>query len=361
MPEQFGDKSQDATPFRRQKAREEGQVARSQDLASALLLIGATLVLMYFGGEIAHYFYLLAERQLGGTAWLQADPNFIVVETNIAWVHLAKVLAPVFGCMLLLAVLVHLGQVGFLFLPSKLAFDLQRISPIKGAGRLFSLSNVVRLAFGIFKLTVVASVALWSVWQHFDTILSLGGHEIVEVFIGITDILLSTCLKIGIALLILAVFDYAYQRWKHEQDIRMTPQEVREEMKTLQGDPQVAARRRQIQRQLVLNRLQTAVPKADFVVTNPTELAIAIQYDPETMEAPIVVAKGAGLVAQRIRRLALDNGIPIIERKPLARSLYQHVDVNQPIPAEQYAAVAELLRYVYELKGKTLPGINPAA
>ena len=130
---------------------------------------------------------------------------------------------------------------------------------------------------------------------------------------------------------------------------------MREEMKTLQGDPQVIARRRQIQRQLVSNRLKTAVPQADVVITNPTELAVAVKYDIQTMAAPIVVAKGAGVLAQRIRRLALENDIPVVERKPLAQSLYKRVEVQQPIPVEQYAAVAEVLRYVYQLQGKKLP------
>ena len=172
--------------------------------------------------------------------------------------------------------------------------------------------------------------------------------------------MLDTCLKIGIALLILAIFDYGYQRWKHEQDLRMTTQEVREEFKMLQGDPHMAARRRQVQRQLVMHRLKSSVPKADVVVTNPTELAVAIQYDPDTMEAPIVVAKGAGVLAQQIRRLALEHNIPVLERKPLAQALYKNVDINKPIPADQYAAVAEILRYVYQLQGKTLPGQRAA-
>jgi flagellar biosynthetic protein FlhB len=131
-------------------------------------------------------------------------------------------------------------------------------------------------------------------------------------------------------------------------------------MKTLQGDPHMAARRRQIQRQLVMNRMSTAVPQADVVVTNPTELAVAVKYDPETMEAPIVVAKGAGMVAQRIRRMALEHNIPIVERKPLAQALYHHVDINKPIPPEQYAAMAEILRYVYQLQGRTLPSPKAA-
>jgi flagellar biosynthetic protein FlhB len=156
--------------------------------------------------------------------------------------------------------------------------------------------------------------------------------------------------------LVLALLDYLFQRWKHESDLRMTHQELREELKNYQGDPQITARRRAVQRQLVLHRLASAVPKADVVITNPTELSVAVQYDPVEMLAPIVVAKGAGLLAQRIRKLAIEHGIPIIERKPLAQALYREVEVNHPIPDRDYAAVAEVLAYVYQLKGKRLPG-----
>ena len=158
------------------------------------------------------------------------------------------------------------------------------------------------------------------------------------------------------ALLTLSLLDYGYQRWKFEKDLRNDQQEVREEMKNLQGDPQVMARRRQVQRQLALHRISAAVPKADVVVTNPTELAVAIQYDPGSMNAPIVLAKGAGVVAARIRRIALEHNVPVLERKPLAQALYKEVDINRPIPDKMYAAVAELLAYVYQLKNKPLPG-----
>jgi len=170
----------------------------------------------------------------------------------------------------------------------------------------------------------------------------------------IADITIWTCINIGTALLILALADYAFQRWKHEQDMRMSHQEMREEMKTLQGDPQVIARRRAVQRQLILNRINSSVPNADVVVTNPTELAIAIKYEHDEMEAPIVVAKGAGVIAKRIRKLALENNIPVVERKPLAQALYKQVEVGQPIPPAQYAAVAEVLRYVYQLQGRSI-------
>ncbi len=360
MPEQFGDKTQEATPHRRQKAREDGQVARSQDLSSALLLVGAILILMYLGQAVMRFLGLLARRQLGGDAWLQADAQFMTYQWNSTVAGLANALLPIFGLLLLLAIIVHLIQVGPLFLPQKLLPDFSRVNPFKGFQRILSLSGVVRLGFGLFKIAVVLAVACWCLQDYRNVILNIGTREVREIGSLLFEILLGTCLKIGIALLILAIFDYGFQKWKFEQDLRMTTQEIREEMKMLQGDPHMAARRRQVQRQLVMNRLQNSVPMADVVVTNPTELAIAIQYDPATMAAPIVVAKGAGVLAQRIRRLALDNNIPIVERKPLAQTLYKHVDVNKPIPTEQYAAVAEILRYVYQLQGKTLPGQRAA-
>ena len=157
------------------------------------------------------------------------------------------------------------------------------------------------------------------------------------------------------ALFVLAILEFAFQKWKHEQDLMMTDQEVRDELKETEGDPQVTARRRMVQRQMMMQRAESKVPNADVVVSNPTELAIAIQYDPLTMPAPIVVAKGAGVLAQKIRRLALENGIPVVERKPLAQVLYKTVEVGDVIPADHYQAVAEVLRYVYQLQGKEIP------
>jgi flagellar biosynthetic protein FlhB len=249
-------------------------------------------------------------------------------------------------------------QVGFLFLPGRLAMDLSRIDPLKGLGRVFSLSNGVHLVFGVVKLAVIAVVAYLSVWSQREKILGLFGIGVPEIAYTTFQILLWTGLKIAGALVLLALLDYGFQWWRHEQDLKMTPQEIREELKNLEGNPQIVARRRQVQRQLALTRITTAVPKADVVITNPTELAVAIEYKPETMAAPIVVAKGAGVIAQRIRSLALEHGIPIVEKKPLAQALYREVDINHPIPHDKYAAVAEVLAYVYQLKGKTIPAAS---
>ncbi len=355
MPEQHGDKSQEPTPHRRQKAREEGHVAKSQDLGSAVLLLMGMLILLMLGGALIDCLGRYTVRQLGGGAPLAADLDSLVVEWNVTLLGLARYLLPVLGLTMLTAIAVNLAQVGFLFVPAKVSPDVSRLSLIRGFGRLFSLANAARLGFGLFKILVIGAVAFVSLYNERDTILGLTALSVPEIAAYLLEILVWTTIKVGMALLVLALLDYAFQRWKHEQDLRMTPQEVREEMKNLEGDPQIIARRRAVQRQLVLNRLSAAVPKADVVITNPAELAVAVQYEPESMAAPIVVAKGAGLMAQRIRRLALEHGIPVVEKKPLAQALYREVEINQPIPHGKYAAVAEVLAYVYQLKGKQIP------
>ena len=356
MAEEDGDKSHDPTQHRRDEARKQGQVVHSQDLGSAALLLAGIILLLALGNGPVEFFGVYTQRQLGGDAWLSADPQFVTshwVDTGIA---LAKVMLPMLGFVMLTAVIANLAQTGLLFLPEKVAMDITRLDPLKGLGRIFSLANLVKLIFGIFKIILVGAVAYWSLYSRRDEILLVTAMELPQIASFIIDITLWTSLKIAAALVILSILDYGFQRWKHEQDLKMTHQEIREEIKEQNGDPQMVARRRQVQRQLILNRLSTAVPKADVVVTNPTELAIAIQYDHEKMAAPVVVAKGAGPIAQRIRRLALENGIPIIEKKPLAQTLYKEVELNHPIPDKLYGAVAELLAYVYQLKGKAVPG-----
>jgi flagellar biosynthetic protein FlhB len=239
-----------------------------------------------------------------------------------------------------------------------LNIDLQRIDPLKGAQRLVALPNITRLAFGLLKVLLVTLVICMGLWGRLDLI--LGAQTLTTGEIGglVWNTTLDMCLRTGIVLLLLAILDYGFQRWKHERDLKMTDEELREELKMMNGDPQIVARRRAVQRQLMLNRIATAVPDADVVVTNPTELAVAIKFDAVTMPAPIVLAKGAGHVAARIRKLALEAGVPVVERKPLAQVLFKSVDVGESIPVEQYAAVAEVLRYVYQLQGKKLPSLN---
>jgi flagellar biosynthesis protein FlhB len=356
----FGDKTHEATPYRRQQAREEGQVVRSQDLSSAGLLIAGLCVLWYYSRSLADSLGRLTTDHLGGEAWLSIDSPTAVQHTVLVGSRLSAGLLPVLGLLLLGAIITHMGQFGFLYLPKKVALDWQRINPLQNYSRIFSLSNVVHLGFGLLKVLLIVTVAGWCLWGERARLMALSGNSSAQIGAYMLHVLLWTSLKIGGSLALLALFDYGYQFWKHEQDLRMTTQELKEEIKSQQGDPQIAARRKQLQRQMALRQLSKSVPKADVIVTNPTELAIALQYDAEKMPAPIVLAKGAGVLAQRIRRLALEGNVPIVERKELARALYANVEIGQQVPAEQYAAVAEVIRYVYQLKKKPLPGMKAA-
>ncbi len=360
MAEQAGEKTQDATPHRRDEARNQGQVVHSQDLGSAALLIVGVFLLRSWGPDLAEIAGKFMRHQLGDVTLTIETTDAIAQSQQIvsAW---GGVLMPMLGLLALAAVLTSVFQTGLLFVPDRLAPDLSRLSPLSGLKRILSLAGAVKLGFGMFKVSIVSIVAAVVVYHRYAQVLYSNDFAIGELAVFLIDILLSTALWVGVALFVLAIFDYAFQKWKHEQDLKMTHREVLDEMKNLQGDPQIIARRRAIQRQMALNNIGTKVPKADVVVTNPTELAIAIQYKPDEMFAPIVIAKGAGVIAQRIRLLALENNIPVVERKPLAQLLYKEVEVNHPIPDKSYAAVAEVLAYVYQLQGKKLPKLPGAA
>lgn len=354
MAEQFGEKTHAPTPHRRQQAREKGHVPFSQDLSSALVLLGGALALLFLGNGLAQMLGQLMQSHLR-EARLTADPATVSSHFHQVLHHMAR------GCMPLLLILMIVGafanvlQTGFLFLPHRIMPDVARLSLLRGLQRIFSTAGVMRLMLGLFKVFVIFVVAGTVLYVRRAELVTAAGFELPTLTYFLFDILFKTTLWVGLALLLLALIDYAWQRQRHERDLRMTPQEVREEMRSLQGDPQINARRRAIQRQLVTSRTSFAVPKADVVVTNPTDLAVAIQYNPGATAAPLVIAKGAGVLAQQIRRLALEHGVPIVEKMELAAALYKEVDIQRPVPNKKYAAVAEVLAYVYQLKGKTIP------
>jgi len=361
MAEEAGEKSHDATPHRRQQAREQGQVAYSQDLGSAALLLVGVLVLSYYGYAVIDHVMLFMERQLstGGGSLVVDDRELIVISDSVLKTFGVSML-PILAVMTVAGVLSTVLQIGLIFVPEKIQPDITRLSVLAGLKRIFSLQGAVKLGFGMIKILIVCAIAATVIQGRWNEILFASELEVPDLARLLIDVVFATALWVGATLFVLALLDFGFQKWKFEQDLMMTHQEMREEMKNMQGDPQVISRRRQIQRQMALNRIGDKVPKADVVVTNPTELAIAIQYDPETMAAPVVVAKGAGVIAQRIRKLALENNIPVVERKPLAQLLYKEVDVNRPIPDQSYGAVAEVLAYVYQLKGKKMPALRTA-
>jgi len=346
MADYAGEKSLEPTPHRRQQARNEGHVAKSRELTAAVLLLAGLAVLMMLGGELAGWMVDYCREQLIGKAWLTADTDFVVHQWHSVLWTLARYLLPILGLLCLAGVAVNVFQVGFLFLPQRLTFDLNRLNPLEGIRRIFSGAGMVNLGQGIVKLTIASTVAGIVVYNQCEAILALTSLPPATIASQMTQILLGAAMKVGAALLVLAILDYAYQWWRHEQDLKMTPQELREELRNLEGNPQVITRRKQVQRDLVLKRLSALVPDADIVLTNPSQLAVAVRYDPETMAAPVVVAKGAGASAEYIRQVASRHGVPTLERKQLARAIYRGVDTNHPVPTDHYEAVAEALTQV---------------
>ncbi|HEY1686582.1 MAG TPA: EscU/YscU/HrcU family type III secretion system export apparatus switch protein, partial [Tepidisphaeraceae bacterium] len=269
-------------------------------------------------------------------------------------VYLAFVaMAPLFAGILFIAVLVNILQVGLQLSPQRLQPNLAALNPVRGLSKIFGGGQGgMQLVMTLAKMALVGLAAYSAVHGKLADIISVQQLDFRAIFVMGASLIYSIILRIGVILLILSVGDYFWQRYRIEKTLKMTKQEVKDEMRNMDGDPKIKQRRRQIQFQKAVNRLKTAVPKADVILTNPTEFAIAIQYDAATMHAPKVIAKGRGFMAQRIREIAIENGVPILERKPLARALYKMVEVGQFIPEEFYSTIAEILAYVYELTGK---------
>jgi flagellar biosynthetic protein FlhB len=351
-----GDKSLDPTPHRRQQARERGEFARSQDLTSAGLLLGGLAALVLTGGALVDFLAGLLHGSLSGQSWMSwlgsdaPTADVVAGQWNALVPALAKVLLPLLALMLLPAVGINLLQTGILFLPHKAAPDFSRIDPLSGLSRILSPASGARLAFGVFKIAVIAAVGVFSVFEQRHELALVPTLELPQVARFAWETCLWTCVKIGGALAVLAVLDYAVQRWKHERDLKMTPQEMREEMRNLQGDPQILARRRNVERQLAANRLTQAVPKAHVLIASSTGLAVAVRYDADTMRTPIVIARGRGPIADRIRHLAREHQIAVVEKDTLAASLFREVEVNRPIPYRLCIPVAEVLAYAVQLK-----------
>ncbi|MEX0587115.1 MAG: EscU/YscU/HrcU family type III secretion system export apparatus switch protein, partial [Pirellulales bacterium] len=271
MADHDADKSQEATPHRREKAREKGHLARSHDLASAVILVAGVAALMWLGSGLIESLGAYTARQLGGDAWLTTDTATLSSEAFFLGGELATTLLPILGLLLGVAITANLLQTGPLFLTDKLLPDWSHVNPLRGLERLFSLASAVRLGFGLIKISLIAAIAAYGLWQKREEVLGLVALEVGEIAHYMVNTALWLTLQIAVALLLLAILDYGFQRWKYERDLRMTPQEVREELKDLQGDPHVIARRRQVQRQLAMSRVKSAIPTADVVVTNPTE------------------------------------------------------------------------------------------
>lgn len=347
-----GEKTEKPTPKKLQDARKKGQVARSADLSPAFVLVSVFAVLMIFGSFMYDTFVRIMRESLSTyTRWDVTQENLSVITLQLL-TEAMKIVAPVLGTVLVIALAVNYMQVGVLFTTEPLKLKLEKLNPIQGAKRIFSLRSLVELLKSLLKISAGILVAYTILWDTKEEIaqLSLTSLESVLVFAGNETVKVG--MFIGLSLLILGAFDFFYQKYEHTKSLRMSKQDIKDEYKKSEGDPLIKSKIKERQRQMAMRRMMQEVPKADVIITNPTHFAVAIRYDAGEMAAPTVIAKGQDYVALKIKEIAKKNGVITMENKPLARALFSQVEIGQQIPEELFKAVAEVLAYVYRLQGK---------
>lgn len=347
------EKTEDPTSRRLERAKEEGQIPKSQEVNTALILMAGVASFYFFGAHmvrshlenIEYYFNLSALYRIGPENY-----HAILLEVGL---RVLTIIVPFFIIFVIVAIVINVAQVGFVLVGKPLKPTLNKINPYNGIKRILGNRGRIELLKSIAKIFLIAPVMIWLITRNLPGLMNLAITEPPAIIEHIAWLALEIAIYALAIMLILALLDLWFQRWQHHQDMKMTKEEVRQEMKDVQGDPKIKSRIRSIQLEMARKRMMEGVPEAEVVVTNPTEYAIALKYDSEENAAPIVVAKGRNHLARRIKDIAIENGVPIVENRPLAQSLYRLVEVGQFIPPELYQAVAEVLAYVYRLTKRT--------
>jgi flagellar biosynthetic protein FlhB len=345
--ESIAEKRFPATPKRRQEARKKGQVLKSQELISAVMLLALVGFLKFW---LPHIFNKIADlfRFLASFSGEWNVHSVSEVAVSVAWQSFL-ILGPLFLLSVAVAVAVNFLQVGALFTVEPLKPQISRLSPVQGLKRMFGLKALVQLLKSLFKVLVIGYFLYAVIRDNMNVFPALQGLTVGQSTVILGNLLFELAWKAALAFLIIAVADFLYQWWEYEKNLRMSQQEIKEEYKQTEGDPQLKAQIKKRQRMFAMRRMMEDLKEADVVITNPTHYAVALKYDPAKHAAPYVVAKGQNELALRIRALAEENGIIIMENRPLAQALYAQVDLGQVVPADLYKAVAEVLAFVYKL------------
>lgn len=346
------EKTEEATPHKKQETRKKGQVAKSTDLNAALGIFTLVLTLFwirgYYGEKLTGFFVHIYSQELVQ----ELSHGQLIYILRIFMTTFFETVAPIFVIAIIIGISSNMLQVGFKITPDAIKPKLSHLNPIEGFKRIFSKKALVELTKALIKVVIVGLAVFLIVKSSFDKMLFMidMGME------GITYLLANTLFKVAIVaasvFIFVAILDIIYQKWEFKQRIKMTKHEVKQEYKQTEGDPLIKSKVREKQRKMAMSRMMTQIPEATVVVTNPTHLAVALKYEDGITNAPVVLAKGAGYVALKIIELAKENGVPIIENKPAAWSLYETVEIGQEIPFELYQIVAEILAVVYKLKNK---------
>lgn len=339
------------TDRRREETRGQGNIARSMDLNAAFLAVASTGTLYFFGGDLSRGLLDILHASLSGEAWVRLDEGQITAHSWKLAGALATGLVPLLAVLVLAAIASGVLQAGFHLTPEAIQPNWGRLNPLSGVGRVFSLQGAMRVVASLFKMLILGLVVLSFLSSELPKLMATASLDLGPIARLSSESLLTLSFQLALSLVILAGLDYGYQFWQFEQNLKMTKQELRDELRMMEGDPQLKHRRREIHRKLADSRQMQRAKDATVMITNPTHITVALKYVPDKLDAPLVVAKGMGPLAQRLREIAAERGIPIVEKKPLARALYQ-VKVGHAVPVELYAAVAEIIAYVMRLSGK---------
>ncbi len=350
MPEDIGgEKVFPPTPRKKERAREEGNVARSQELTSAIGLSSA-MVALWFIAPLTFQHLLRVMRHYFEEPW-QPIYDYRQLQSFMleVGIYIGIGTLPYILIMMAAGLAIAYTQVGLLWTGKPLIPKLNRINPISGFNRFFSLRALYELGKNIAKLALLLVMVYYALRNRWTELVVLPNYSIMDILYVSGELFLAVWWRVALVMLVLGIADYGFQWWQREQDLRMTVREMREEMKEMEGDPAIKRRVRQMQRQIAYQRMLREVPKADVIITNPTEFAVALRYDLSTMPAPVVVAKGARIIAERIREIAVRHQVPIVQKPELARTLYKTVEVGQTVPENLFRAVAEVLAFVYRI------------
>lgn len=347
------EKTEKATPRKRSESRKKGQVSKSADLVTALSLLSIFLVFLfaipYMGQHLAS---LMTDTFDKGLNQPLTQGSIAKLFSELA-IESGKIVAPVFAISFVIAVVANVAQVGFMFSTESITFKLNRLDPISGFKRIYSLRAIVEFLKSLLKIAAVGFCTFLILYMNIDEIMAIGQKTLGDSLVTIGKITLEMGISASIVLLILALLDFMYQKYDYEKNIRMTKKEVKDEYKKTEGDPLIKSKIRERQRQMAMRRMMQEVPKADVIITNPTHYAVALVYKDGEMDAPTIIAKGADYVALKIREVAKEHGVMIVEKRELARALFP-LDIGTQVPETFFKAVAEILAYVYQLKGKRL-------
>lgn len=350
-----GEKTEEATPKKLKDARSEGQVAKSMELVTACMLLGLFLILKVVIGSIGNNFLGLFKESYGNISKIEGEMFHSNMMYSYILYGLKKILLisfPFYLIAFIVAFVVNLVQVKWKPTSKTLKPKFNKLSPISGMKRLFGKDKIVELLKSVAKVLVLGYVVIDTLKDKWSFLFELYHISLNQAVALIGNLIINLGLKISMFFMIIAFLDFAYQKFKFKNDMKMTKQEVKDEYKNSEGDPQIKGKIRQKMREVSQRRMMQSLPEADVVITNPTHLAVAIKYDKEVSSAPVVIAKGADFLANKIKDKAREHKIEIVENKPLARMLYYNVEIGQEIPEELYQMVAEVLAYVYELQGK---------